>query len=115
VHKYANRRDNSEIAIVDALEAAGVFVYRLNEPVDLLCWFRGAWVLLECKSPRPTREGGRYKGSASQQAFCKAFDVPVVSTPEQAIAAIHEAHERLQAQPQGTGNVIDFTVVARRE
>ena len=86
--RRAARRDLSEPAIVDALEAVGAFCYRLSVPVDLLVYFRERWWLLEVKTKRDTKEGGRHKGSREQRAFCLAFAVPIVETAEEALQAI---------------------------
>jgi Holliday junction resolvase len=50
------RRDALEPELVAALEAAGVQVWRLNGAglPDLLCFFRGRFTPLECKSARGT-------------------------------------------------------------
>lgn len=84
--RRAARRDASEKGIVDALEAAGVFVFRLTRPVDLLCFWRDRWFLLECKTPK--RHKQTVQSELDQQAFCRAFSIPVVSTPNEALEAV---------------------------
>ncbi len=48
----SRRRDLTEPAIVQALRKAGALVIRISEKgaPDLLCFYRGKVVLLECKS-----------------------------------------------------------------
>lgn len=48
--RYAARRDKSEPAIVEALEAFGFSVYRLDTPCDLLLGRGGITRIAECKS-----------------------------------------------------------------
>lgn len=83
--RYAAKVDLTQRAIVEALRGAGVFVWIIGRPVDLLTYFRGSWELLECgSSPAKLKR----KDQEEQQAFCKAFDVPVVLTPEAALKAV---------------------------
>lgn len=86
--RRAARRDASEGPIVRALEAAGVSVWRLDRPVDLLAGFRGVTHLLEAKTPG-TSYGKRL--NANQQNFAdgwKGAPVHRVSTPEEALRAV---------------------------
>ena len=83
LNRYAKRRDENEESIVNALEAIGCTVVRLDTPVDLLCGRGGKNILLECKMPKgrltkPQREfHAEWKGQ-----------VRVVTTPEEAIEAV---------------------------
>jgi hypothetical protein len=43
------KRDACEPSIVEALQAAGASVYRLDQPVDLLIGYRGKCIIAECK------------------------------------------------------------------
>jgi hypothetical protein len=49
--RRAARRDSNEDEIVDALRAKGVYVKKINDEgtFDLLCWYKGKVVMLECK------------------------------------------------------------------
>ena len=49
--RRAAKRDYSEPEIVSALEDCGVSVYRMSQPCDLLCGFRGKTYLVEAKTP----------------------------------------------------------------
>lgn len=77
------RRDQTEPAIVDALEAAGAKVERLDRPCDLLVRFRGGIHLLEVEGVTEYR-----KRAAAQLEFLNAWHVPIVRTPEEALRAI---------------------------
>ena len=79
---YGTRRDANEPEIVEALEAVGAKVMRLDD-VDLLVYFRDKLYLLEVK----TAKG---KLNAKQQAFFREWAnmVWIVRTPEQALALI---------------------------
>jgi hypothetical protein len=49
---YGNKRDANEPEIVEALQAAGASVYRLDQPVDLLIGYRGKCIIAEVKMPK---------------------------------------------------------------
>lgn len=83
--RRAAKRDASEQSIIDALEAAGCFCFRLNTPVDLLILKGEKWHLMEVKTPGANL---RRKDQEAQQAFCKAYNVPIVQTPEEALVAL---------------------------
>ena len=83
--RRALKRDDSEPAIVEALQAAGAHVERMHRPVDLLIRFRGQWFLLEAKTPGANLNRN---DRAKQRAFCRDHSVPIVSTPEEALRAI---------------------------
>lgn len=70
--RYANRRDASEPAIVEVLEAAGFHIEPMDKPVDLLVSRAGVWHLIECKS------GKAGKLTQAQQDFIAAARAPVV-------------------------------------
>jgi hypothetical protein len=54
IRRHNAKRDANEPAIVDALQAAGASVYRLDQPVDLLIGFRGKLLIAEVKIPDAT-------------------------------------------------------------
>ena len=75
------RPDATQEPIVSALRAAGVQVWIIGWPADLLCLYNSTWKVVECK-PR-----GYKKPRADQQDqtdFIAATNTPVVKT-------IHEA------------------------
>jgi len=83
-----HRSDANRGLIVDALRKAGVKVYDLGEPLDLLTGYRGVLSLLEVK------DGGRKPSERrlrlSQQAFFDEWhDYPIfkVETVEEALKA----------------------------
>jgi Holliday junction resolvase len=83
LNRYAKRRDENEQEIVDALEAIGCSVVRLDKPVDLLVGHQARNYLLEVKG-----EKGRL--TKGQQEFMKMWrgQVRVVTTAEEAIEVI---------------------------
>ena len=85
--KYAKRIDQAQPAIVKALRKAGVRVWIISEPCDLLTQFRGRWQPLEVKNldARPRSD------QVEQQQFLAETGVPMVRTPEQALAAVGAA------------------------
>lgn len=105
--RRAAKRDESEPAIVKALEAVGASVQRLNAGgvPDLLVGWRGKMWLLEVKLPLTARgavQPGRHRGfahgansdmTADQLMWRRAWRGPdpiIVRTPEDALAAIGE-------------------------
>ena len=83
LHRYAKARDKNEKEIVNALEAIGCTVVRLDTPVDLLCGRGGKNILLECKMPKGRLTKPQVKFLAGYKG-----QVRVVTTPEEAIAAV---------------------------
>lgn len=88
IHRYNAKRDANEPAIVDALRAAGAYVWRISEKdvCDLLVIFRGVTHLLEVKVPKGTVKSG-------QETFIAAWNeaggsAAIVRTEEEALAAI---------------------------
>lgn len=77
------RRDATEVEIVYALKVAGAKVERLDRPVDLLVRYGDRVFLLECDGITKNR-----KREQKQLDFIALWDVPRVTTPEQALKAI---------------------------
>src|SRR3990167_2789797 len=75
------KRDQNEVAIVQALEAISVTVLRLSGKgcPDLLCCRQGVWLPIEVKRPR-----GRL--TPAQRAVRLAAPFPVVESVEHALA-----------------------------
>lgn len=93
--KYAAQRDLSEPDIVDALEAIGCIVRKLDTPVDLLVGYRGFNFLIECKSDKTIRKtSNENKRTKAQKEFFKTWkgQVRVVETPEEAIRLVTRAY-----------------------
>lgn len=87
--RYARKRDESESAIVDALQKAGCQIWRGNE-VDLYVARGGRLWGVECKSP------GRQKRLQPVQRWLQANweNYCVVDSPEAALEAIGIATNR---------------------
>ena len=81
--RRAARRDTAEAPIVAALEAVGAMVVRLNWPIDLLVRHKRKVWLMEVKSGPHLR-----KDQQAQREFCRAWEVPIVRTPDDALAVI---------------------------
>ncbi len=79
----SRKRDANEDGIVQALRAIGCKVFRVSGEglPDLLVAYRGRWMPLEVKS-----KGGKLT-EAQAAAYLEAT-FAIVSTPEQAIAAV---------------------------
>jgi hypothetical protein len=87
--RRAAKRDTSEPAIIQALEAVGAEVWPLDYPVDLLVKFRGHWHLLECKTGRgKALTVAKDKRQQAQQNFLASTGTPIVRTPLEALKAI---------------------------
>lgn len=81
LHRRAAKRDLNEAAIVDALRAVGVKVYRMSGEglPDLLCEYLGHWTPLEVKS-----KGGKLTEAQAARFLESPF--AVVRDAEQALA-----------------------------
>lgn len=92
--RRASKVDGSQAEIVDALRKAGVAVWVIKEPCDLLTWFRGMWKPLECKpAPEPgirvkTRAIRKRNDQERQSEFVATYGVPVVRTAQEALQAV---------------------------
>jgi hypothetical protein len=78
-----SRPDSVQNDIVNALRAAGVLVCVIGRPVDLLTFYRGKWLPLECKTTKRPR-----KDQAAQTLFLAATGVPKVRTALEALEAV---------------------------
>lgn len=86
--RHAARRDDSEPAIVKALELAGWTVVRLSDKgaPDLLAIRKGRCVPIECKSPGGTLTPAQE--TAFQRWVAAGMPVHVAHTPAEALAAV---------------------------
>lgn len=82
LNRYAKRKDANQAAIVSALRKAGVTVYILDTPVDLLVNFRGYWGVMEIKS-----KDGRLTPRQAQFLIKHPY-TPVVTNTSEALAAM---------------------------
>lgn len=89
--RWDAKRDQSEKPIVEALEAAGLKVWR-DLPVDLLVRKDsdppGILRSLEVKTLTATGKAPKRKDRAKQNEFIAQTGTPVVGTPEQAMEAV---------------------------
>jgi hypothetical protein len=82
--RFKAKRDASEKAIVKALECMGVFVWRLDTPVDLLCIYRREVFLVEIKTPGKNAK----RKQANQELIAQHCNLFIFETPEDAIATM---------------------------
>jgi hypothetical protein len=81
-----SRPDTAQEPIVEALKKVGIGVWVIGRPCDLLTLYAGRWLPLEVKSD--TSSARNRKDQEKQKAFLAATGVPIVKTPQEAIAAI---------------------------
>ena len=86
--RYAARKDLVQSRIVATLRAAGVQVWVLHTPCDLLTYLRGRWLPLECKTPTKAGKRRARSDQEAQEAFLAQTRCPVVTTPEEALKAV---------------------------
>ena len=88
------RRDENEPEIVQALEAIGCTVFRLDFPCDLLVGYRARNFLIEVKDSG--KSPSRRKLTETQVAFFKNWkgQVRKVETPEEAIKLVTKAYKK---------------------
>lgn len=99
VRRYARKTDSTQAEIVRGLETAGVKVWVIEEPCDLLCRFwsnttrRFLWQPLECKPLTGKRnpKARIRKDQPAQTAFLQGNDVPVVTSAAEAIEVLMRA------------------------
>lgn len=95
-YRRAKKVDSSQGPIVAALRSAGIAVWVIGTPVDLLTYYPPLkrWRPLEVKpAPEPgilvkTRAVRIRKDQERQAAFIATYAVPVVRTVQEAIEAI---------------------------
>jgi hypothetical protein len=93
VSRYiVNRRDENEPVIVDAIEKAGIGVYK-KMPCDLLCRVPtdppGMLRAIEIKTPQGKSQKLRLRKDQKDQAeFCSQTGVPYVTTIAEAFKAL---------------------------
>lgn len=92
--RRAAKVDTAQPHIIDALRKAGVQVWVIKLPCDLLTLYHGRWLPLECKTASKTGRIAKDKRQADQIAFLEQTSCPVVSTPEEALLAVSVYGER---------------------
>jgi hypothetical protein len=83
-NRRMTRPDGTQAEIVQRLRQACVTVWVIGEPCDLLTYYRGRWLPLECKPKKPRKRTDQ----ADQERFLIDYAVPVVRTFEEAYAAV---------------------------
>lgn len=86
--RFAKKRDATEPPIVEALEAVGAWVWRIDLPLDLLVAYRGRLLLLEVKSNTKQRKDRAKQTETIAKCQRGGLPVYVVRTPEDALQAI---------------------------
>ncbi len=96
IQRWATKIDSTQREIVEGLRAAGVKVWIIKQPVDLLCWVfsqrLGEWVWrpLEVKTPYGKRapKPRVRNDQKAQQTFVAETRTPVVSSLSEALTAL---------------------------
>lgn len=86
--RHAKRADTAQAAIVQALRLAGVQVWVIGWPCDLLTLYQGRWQPLEVKTPTKTCRRRARNDQQAQAVFLATTGVPVVMTPREALDAV---------------------------
>jgi hypothetical protein len=86
--RRAARVDESQAAVVKALEKAGALVWAIGQPFDLLVHFRGNWHVLEVKS---------YKGRLTKAQNRAVAALQAQGGMPPAVRVVHDAIEALAA------------------
>ena len=100
--RHAAKRDENELAIVAALEAAGVHVWRLHTPCDLLCFRLGRFYPLEVK----TEDARPRKDQEAQTEFLRITGTPIVRTVGDALRAVGAIKSPATPRPSAAGEVL---------
>lgn len=78
------RPDATQSDIVNSLRQAGIWVWVIGQPCDLLTYFRGCWLPLEAKPIKKRRR----KDQEKQDEFLKATNCPVVRSFQEAYTEV---------------------------
>lgn len=81
LNRFAKKRDSTEGDIVKALRKAGVHVWLLDTPCDLLTYWAGLWLPLEVKAEKG-------KLTAEQEKMVEEQNLRIVRSPEDALRAV---------------------------
>jgi hypothetical protein len=81
--RRAAKIDTTQREIVNALRKIGAQVWIIKQPCDLLTYYRGRWMPLECKSIKRLRNDQK-----QQNDFLADTQTPIVRSPEDAIEAV---------------------------
>lgn len=70
--RRAAKKDLNHRQVVEALRAQKVLVYDLEEPVDLLCGYRGVFFTVEVKS----QKGRETRSQVAWRERCESMSLP---------------------------------------
>jgi hypothetical protein len=84
IRRFSAKRDANEAEIFEALRAAGVSVYRLDQPVDAVIGYRGKTLLIEIKMPGASLNENQKKFFAEW----KGQTPPILRTVDDALALL---------------------------
>jgi hypothetical protein len=84
IRRFSAKRDANEAEIFEALRAAGVSVYRLDQPVDAVIGYRGKTLLIEIKMPGASLNENQRKFFAGW----KGQTPPILRTVDDALALL---------------------------
>ncbi len=106
IHRHAARADMAAPEVVGAIRGEGWDCHLIRLPCDVLCWHPvlDIWQPIEIAT-----KGGKRKADAneSQRRFLAWTDVPVVYTPDEAVAVLSRHYPSDVARP-------DLIAYARR-
>lgn len=89
INRYNAKTDTAQAAIIRGLEQAGVRVWIIKQPCDLLCLVHGRWQTLEVKTPEGKRgQVWRRRRAKTQNDFLRETRTPVVTSLEDALSAL---------------------------
>jgi hypothetical protein len=83
MHPRRHRADDNQAAIVKALRKAGVAVFHIGRPCDLLCRRAGSLSLLDCSGSTKNR-----KRDPDQLAAFALWGVVIVKDEAEALKAV---------------------------
>lgn len=87
LNRYAKKIDTAQPAIVDGLRKAGIEVWVISKPVDLLTRYKQRhWLPLEVKSD--TSAARTRKDQEKQKEMLAATGIPVVKSLQEALEAV---------------------------
>ena len=89
--RRAARRDANEDQVVSALQACGAYVKKINDggTFDLIVWYRGHTLLLECKDGR--RPPSEQKLTPAEEKFHREWpgdNLHIVNSVDAALALL---------------------------
>ncbi len=84
IRRHSAKRDGNEAELFEALRAAGVSVYRLDQPTDAVIGYRGKTLLIEIKMPGASLNENQKKFFAEW----KGQTPPILRTVDDALALL---------------------------